>query len=92
MEKACLADRQGEHLCRVGREQELVGPLGVELRRDLDPAGGEERVAWKYAKGTGYIPSPILYGDYLYFLSDGGLFFGLHGKSRRALARLRHPL
>jgi len=39
----------------------------------LDPAPGQERVAWKYDKGTGYIPSPILYGDYLYLMTGGGL-------------------
>ena len=39
----------------------------------LDPAPGEARVAWKYDKGTGYIPSPILYGDYLYLMTGAGL-------------------
>jgi len=39
----------------------------------LDPAPGENRVAWKYEKGTGYIPSPILYGDYIYLLTGAGL-------------------
>lgn len=43
--------------------------LGVRLT----PGEGEERVAWKYAKGTSYVPSPLLYGDYLYLLSDSGL-------------------
>jgi outer membrane protein assembly factor BamB len=39
----------------------------------LNPAPGEERVAWTYKKGTGYIPNAILYGDYLYFMTDAGL-------------------
>jgi len=39
----------------------------------LNPAPGEARVAWRYEKGTGYIPSPILYGDYLYLLTGAGL-------------------
>jgi len=39
----------------------------------LNPAEGEERVAWTYKKGTGYIPNTILYGDYLYFMTDAGL-------------------
>jgi outer membrane protein assembly factor BamB len=39
----------------------------------LNPAPGEERIAWTYKKGTGYIPNAILYGDYLYFMSDAGL-------------------
>jgi outer membrane protein assembly factor BamB len=39
----------------------------------LNPAPGEERVAWTYKKGTGYIPNTILYGEYLYFMTDAGL-------------------
>ena len=31
------------------------------------------RVAWEYAKGTGYVLSNILYGDYLYLLTDNGI-------------------
>jgi len=30
----------------------------------------KDSVVWKYAKGTAYVPSPILYGDYLY-LTNG---------------------
>jgi outer membrane protein assembly factor BamB len=31
------------------------------------------RVLWKYAKGTGYVPSPIVYGDSVYLMTDKGL-------------------
>jgi outer membrane protein assembly factor BamB len=34
---------------------------------------GEKRVAWTYAKGTGYVVSNILYGDYVYLLTDAGV-------------------
>jgi len=33
----------------------------------------ENRVAWTYAKGTGYVVSNILYGDYVYLLTDTGV-------------------
>jgi len=33
----------------------------------------DRRVAWEYAKGTGYVLSNILYGDYLYLLTDNGI-------------------
>jgi outer membrane protein assembly factor BamB len=39
----------------------------------LNPKEGEERIAWTYKKGTGYIPNTILYGDYLYIMTDAGL-------------------
>lgn len=32
----------------------------------------DKRVAWEYAKGTGYVLSNILYGEYLYLLTDNG--------------------
>jgi outer membrane protein assembly factor BamB len=31
------------------------------------------RVVWRYTRGTAYVASPILYGDYLYLLTDGGI-------------------
>ncbi|MGA3187305.1 MAG: PQQ-binding-like beta-propeller repeat protein [Bryobacteraceae bacterium] len=39
----------------------------------VNPAPGEDRIAWTYKKGTGYLPSAMLYGDYLYFMTDAGL-------------------
>jgi outer membrane protein assembly factor BamB len=30
-------------------------------------------VAWRYNKGTAYVPSPILHGPYLYLMTDKGL-------------------
>jgi outer membrane protein assembly factor BamB len=41
----------------------------------------DKRVAWAYAKGTGYVLSNILYGDYLYLLSDNGIVTCLDPKS-----------
>jgi outer membrane protein assembly factor BamB len=34
---------------------------------------GTPRILWKYAKGTAYVPSPVLYGDYVYLVTDKGL-------------------
>ena len=33
----------------------------------------DKRVAWQYAKGTGYTLSNILYGDYVYLSTDNGI-------------------
>jgi outer membrane protein assembly factor BamB len=38
-------------------------------------------VAWTYEKGTSYIPSPILYGDYVYLISDAGLLTCLEART-----------
>ena len=37
---------------------------------DLD---GTPAIAWRYDKGTAYVPSPILHGKYLYLMTDKGL-------------------
>lgn len=34
---------------------------------------GTPQVAWVRDKGTGYTPSSLAYGDYMYLLTDGGL-------------------
>ncbi len=39
------------------------------------------RVAWKYTRGTAYVASPILYGDYLYLITDGGITTCLDAKT-----------
>jgi len=33
----------------------------------------DKRVAWTYAKGTGYVVSNIFYGEYVYLLTDAGV-------------------
>jgi outer membrane protein assembly factor BamB len=38
-------------------------------------------VAWKHSKGTAYVPSPILYGDYLYLTTDRGILTCLNSKT-----------
>lgn len=38
-------------------------------------------IAWKYAKGTAYVPSPILYGDYIYLLTDKGVITCLDART-----------
>jgi outer membrane protein assembly factor BamB len=34
---------------------------------------GTPNMVWRYGKGTAYVASPILYGDYLYLMTDAGL-------------------
>lgn len=48
-------------------------PMKKTMAIRLAPDAEANRVAWKYEKGTSYVPSPILYGDYLYLMTDAGL-------------------
>ena len=38
-------------------------------------------VVWQYQKGTAYTASPVLHGDYLYLMSDGGILTCLDAKT-----------
>jgi outer membrane protein assembly factor BamB len=38
-------------------------------------------IVWQYEKGTAYVPSSILYGDYIYLMSDRGILTCLDAKS-----------
>ncbi|HZS09076.1 MAG TPA: PQQ-binding-like beta-propeller repeat protein [Blastocatellia bacterium] len=42
---------------------------------------GSTNVAWQYDKGAAYVPSSILYGEYLYLMSDRGILTCLDAKS-----------
>jgi outer membrane protein assembly factor BamB len=35
-------------------------------------AAEDKKVVWKYDKGTAYVPSALLYGDYYYTIGDNG--------------------
>jgi outer membrane protein assembly factor BamB len=47
----------------------------------LDPAEGQDRIAWSYTKGTSYVPSPLFYEGYLYLMSDAGVLTCLEAKT-----------
>ena len=42
---------------------------------------GTPNVPWKYEKGTAYVPSPILYGEYLYLTTDRGILTAIDAKT-----------
>ncbi|HBY63441.1 MAG TPA: hypothetical protein DEH78_26755 [Solibacterales bacterium] len=51
----------------------------------LDPKPGEDRIAWRYTKGTGYLPSPLLYDGRLYLMTGAGLLTCLDAKTGEPL-------
>jgi outer membrane protein assembly factor BamB len=46
--------------------------MALKLGGSGDLTGSPSEV-WKYSKGTAYVPSPILYQDYLYIMTDRGI-------------------
>jgi outer membrane protein assembly factor BamB len=55
----------------------------LAIRPGVDGEVKGSRVAWRYNKGTAYVASPILYGDYLYLLSDAGIVTCLDARTGR---------
>ena len=57
-------------------------PQKVAMAINLGGSGDlADKVVWKYAKGTAYVPSPILYGEYLYLTTDRGVLTCLDAKT-----------
>ena len=57
-------------------------PEKVVMAINLGESGDlKDSVVWKYAKGTAYVPSPILYGEYLYLTTDRGILTCLDAKT-----------
>ncbi len=49
-------------------------------------------IVWQFDKGTAYVPSPILYGDFLYLISDAGLITMMEAKSGKVMSQTRVPV
>ncbi len=59
-------------------------PAKIAMAIKLGQSGdltGTPNVPWTYAKGTAYVPSPILYGDYLYLTTDRGIITCIDAKT-----------
>jgi len=59
-------------------------PAKVAMAIRLGASGDlteSSNVVWKYAKGTAYVPSPILYEDYLYLTTDRGILTCLDART-----------
>jgi outer membrane protein assembly factor BamB len=70
----------GHGLVFVTAGSQAKRAYAFKLGGSEDPAG-TPRVAWHYAKGTAYVPSPILHGPYLYLMTDKGLLTCLDART-----------
>ncbi len=64
----------------------LTAGSGAKRALAIRPGGtgditDTDRIAWQYQKGTAYVASPVLQGDYLYLMSDGGIITCLDAKT-----------
>jgi outer membrane protein assembly factor BamB len=58
-----------EGMLFAGSSYEKQALLAIRLDRAKGDITGTDRIAWTRSRGTPYVPSPLLYGDSLYFLS-----------------------
>jgi len=52
-----------------------------------EDSSSNEHIAWSYTRGGNYIPTPIVYGDYLYCGSDGGRVSCFEAKTGKLVYR-----
>jgi outer membrane protein assembly factor BamB len=62
----------------AGSQAKVALAIKTGGRGDIKDSGA---IAWRYDKGTAYVPSPILHGDYLYLMTDKGLLTCLDAKT-----------
>lgn len=60
----------------------LAIPRGKQGRLD-------DQIVWRTHQGIPYVPSPLLYGDYLHVVSDEGFYTCFEPKSGKVLSRKR---
>lgn len=57
-------------------------PKKVAMAINLGQTGDlADKAVWRYEKGTAYVPSPILYGEYLYLTTDRGILTCIDAKT-----------
>jgi outer membrane protein assembly factor BamB len=59
----------GEGMVYAGSSYDRRALLAIRLDGATGDITGSSRVAWDRIRGTPYVPSPLLYGDSLYFLT-----------------------
>ncbi|MGH9319978.1 MAG: PQQ-binding-like beta-propeller repeat protein [Vicinamibacteria bacterium] len=71
---------EGMVIVSTGYPDKRVFAIEIGRRGDLT---GTDAILWQFEKGTAYVPSPILYRDYLYLMNDKGIVTCLEAKSGR---------
>ena len=73
----------------AGSQEKRAMAIRVGGAGDL---AGTSNIIWSYEKGTAYVPSPILYGDYLYLLTDAGAITCLEAATGKVIYQARLPI
>jgi outer membrane protein assembly factor BamB len=63
-----------------------VGDFGITSVRASDRS-----IAWRYTRGLPYVPSPVVYGDVLYSVRNGGIVLTLDARDGKLHKEARLP-
>jgi outer membrane protein assembly factor BamB len=74
----------GDHvICMSGYKGSVALSLPLDSQGDITES---DRIAWRYERDTPYVPSPLLYGDMLFFnKSNNGVLTCLDAKTGKPL-------
>ncbi len=82
------------HAPLVGKDMVVV-TAGYPAKRTIAIRTGDvpddKRIMWEFTKGTGYVLSNILYGDYVYLSTDNGIITCLEATTGKVDLRGRTP-
>jgi outer membrane protein assembly factor BamB len=84
----------GHGLAIISAGFPLKRMLAIKLGASGELDSLNANIVWRYHKGIAYVPSGILYGDYMYVMTDRGLLTCLEAKTGKVLyegARLPVP-
>ena len=81
----------GQGLVFVTAGSDAKRAFAIRLGGSGDLAGTSNLV-WSYDKGTAYVPSPILYNEYLYLLTDAGAITCIEAGTGKVIYQTRIPM
>ncbi|HEX7295042.1 MAG TPA: PQQ-binding-like beta-propeller repeat protein [Pyrinomonadaceae bacterium] len=81
----------GEGLVFVTAGSDAKRAFAIRLGASGDLAG-TANVVWSYDKGTAYVPSPILYNEHLYLITDAGAITCLEAATGKVIYQARVPM
>jgi outer membrane protein assembly factor BamB len=81
----------GQGLVFVTAGSDAKRAFAIRLGGSGDLAG-TANVVWSYEKGTAYVPSPILYNENLYLITDAGAITCLEAATGKVIYQARIPV